>query len=102
MHRFALLLGATLALSGCSAHPLIDNMPASVGGLPEGTPARPATAAAYPAVHDMPPARSDAPLTEAEKKRLQDELVATRERNARRVVPVTTGSTQPSGGAQIP
>ena len=28
----------------------------SMGGLPEGTPARPATPAAYPAVHDMPPA----------------------------------------------
>jgi hypothetical protein len=70
-------------LGGCSSsHTIIDNLPASVGGLPEGTPARPATPAAYPAVHDMPPPRNDTPLSEAERARLKAELIATRDRNA--------------------
>jgi hypothetical protein len=97
-----LLVGAVL--SGCSSHLLVDNLPASVGGLPEGTPERPATPPSFPAVHDMPPARGDVPLNEAQKKRLQDELIATRERAARQAG--SAGSmaddTQPSGSARNP
>ena len=75
----AALLSAAM-LGGCSTYALIDSMPASVGGLPEAVPERPATPVAYPAVHDRPPAREDAPLTEQEKKRLQEELIAARAR----------------------
>ena len=78
----AALVSAAM-LCGCSTYALIDNMPAAVGGLPEGVPERPASPAAYPSVNDRPPAREDAPLSEAEKKRLQDELIATRTRAAR-------------------
>ena len=46
-------------LSGCAPGPMIDRLPADVGGLPAGAPARPATPYQYPAVHDMPPARAD-------------------------------------------
>ena len=48
-------------------------------GLPTGAPQRPVTPAAYPAVHAMPPARPAA-LTGAEQIRMEDELVAARNR----------------------
>jgi hypothetical protein len=57
-----------------------DYMPTAAGGLPEGTPERPTTPGAYPAVHDMPPARESAVLTSAEQKQLEDDLAAARKR----------------------
>jgi hypothetical protein len=67
-----LLLAGSAMLSGCSS--TIDHIPTAAGGLPQGVPQRPATPAAYPAVHDMPPTRADEPLSDAEKKRLREEL----------------------------
>lgn len=98
----ALLLAGAVAVSGCSAsHSLIDNVPPAVGGLPQGTPERPATPTQFPAVHDMPPARREAPLTEAEKQRLKDELIKSRNRAAKQATGAeSTGST--SGGARNP
>ena len=92
----ALLLAATLA--GCSS--VVDNIPTSVGGLPEGVPQRPATPPAYPAVHDMPPPREDGALSEAESKRLREDLKNTR--NRRR--PADGDRTPPAhaGGARNP
>lgn len=74
----ASLLGLTLA--GCSAAPLSDRLPESMGGLPADAPARPLTPYQYPAVHDMPPQRSNAPLSETEQVRLERELRAVRDR----------------------
>ncbi len=88
----ALLLAATLA--GCSS--VIDTVPSSVGGLPEGVPARPAVAPAYPAVHDLPAARRDGALNEAESKRLREELKNTRAR----IAPAEATGT--AGGARNP
>jgi len=87
----ALLLGGAAALSGCSSYTLIDALPQSVGGLPEGTPERSAAQRQYPAVHDLPPSRADTPLNEAEKKRLKDDLTAVRDRAARQA----TGAPEP-------
>jgi hypothetical protein len=100
----ALVLAGAAALAGCSSsYMVIDAMPSSVGGLPEHTPERPATPPAYPAVHDMPPGRSDVTLTDAEKKRLREELAATRERAARQAAnPDGTGATPASGNARNP
>ena len=96
----ALLLAGAATLSGCATYALIDSLPAAVGGLPEGAPERPATPQPYPAVHDMPPARSDTPLTEAERKRMKEELIAIRNRAARQAAsPEATGSTSSSGSA---
>jgi hypothetical protein len=50
--------------------------------LPQGVPERPAVQPAYPAVHDMPPARPTAIMTDEELKRAQAELVAARDRQA--------------------
>jgi hypothetical protein len=70
------LLAAALILAGCSASTIADHMPTAAGGLPEGAPARPATPAPYPAVHDLPPKRQDTVLSYEEQKKLEDDLVA--------------------------
>ena len=78
-------LAVLLALSvlpGCTTAD-IDKIPANIGGLPEGMPERPAVAPAYPAVHDMPPARKAAVLDEDEQRRLEADLIATRNRAAK-------------------
>ena len=51
---------------------------APVIGLPDSAPQRPVEAAAYPAVHDIPPPRAAAVLTEMEQQKLEDDLVAAR------------------------
>jgi hypothetical protein len=50
-----------------------------LGGLPTDTPERPATQLAYPAVHDMPPPRAKAVLTDDELKRAEQDLIAARD-----------------------
>jgi hypothetical protein len=58
---------------------MIDRMPADIGGLPAGAPARPAEPYQYPAVHDMPPDRATAPMSEDEQMRVERELQAARD-----------------------
>ena len=78
---FAVLV--TLAvLPGCTTAD-IDKIPTGIGGLPEGAPERPATAAAYPPVHDMPPVRAAPMLDEAQQKKLEADLIATRNRQSK-------------------
>jgi hypothetical protein len=73
-----MLLAAAIALVGC-ASTIGDSMPAAIGGLPENAPQRPATPPAYPSVHDNKPRdRSNAVLSGAEQKKLEDELAAAR------------------------
>jgi hypothetical protein len=90
----ALLFAAALILAGCSVGTIGDHIPAAAGGLPESTPQRPPTPPPYPAVHDMPPPRDSAALTDAERKKLEDDLVAARKR--------TEGAAKPAGGARNP
>ena len=78
----ALVGVGAMGLAGCST--VLSEMPSQVGGLPEGTPERSATPPAYPAVHDMPPPRPNAVLTEDEKKRVEAELATLRAEQARR------------------
>jgi len=59
-------------------------MPTQLGGLPTGTPQRATAAPEYPAVHDMPPPRATAVLTEDEKKKVEAELAAMRAEQERR------------------
>jgi hypothetical protein len=83
-----LLLGLTLAFAGAgplaSCSTMGGEIPTAAGGLPADVPERPQTAPAYPAVHDMPPARNTAVLTEEEKKRVEAELAIMREQQAKR------------------
>jgi len=78
----ALVCVGSVFLVSCSS--VLSEMPSQVGGLPAGTPERPAAAPAYPAVHDMPPPRATAVLTEEEKKKVEAELAAMRAEQARR------------------
>jgi len=79
---FGALLAAAMALSGCASY-LADSVPAAVGGLPEKIPPRSETAAEFPAVHDRPAPREQALLNEAERKKLKDDLTASRDRATR-------------------
>lgn len=92
----ALVLG--VALGGCSS--TIDQIPTSLGGLPEGVPQRPAVPPAYPAVHDMPAAREERPLTPEQRKALQEDLKRTRDRQTN--PDAETTSAAPRGGAGAP
>ena len=78
-----LALGAAAVLAGCSPGPLIDRIPEGAGGLPAGTPARSATSYQYPAVHDMPPARANPPMSEEEHVKLERDLAKLRDQQAR-------------------
>lgn len=74
--RAGLVVALLALLPACAS--TIGDLPAAVGGLPEGTPERSATPTAYPAVHDMPPQRSTAVMTDAEQKKTAAELTAAR------------------------
>jgi hypothetical protein len=78
----ALVCSIGLILASCAS--TLSELPPQAGGLPEGAPERPANALPYPAVHDMPPPRSTAVLTEEEKKKVEAELAAMRDQQARR------------------
>ncbi len=56
-------------------------------GVPAGAPARPLTPYDYPAVHDMPPDRASAPMTEDEQVRLEKDLANARDRQEGRPAP---------------
>jgi hypothetical protein len=77
-----LALAALASLPGCasmsqSAADKLSQMPAI--GLASNAPDRPAAPPAYPAVHDMPPARmGTAVLSDIEQQKLEDDLVAAR------------------------
>jgi hypothetical protein len=78
----AVVATAAAAVSGCTTH-IADNLPSAVGGLPEHTPARSATPVEFPAVGDRPQARAEGLLSEDERKKLKDDLTATRERTSK-------------------
>lgn len=71
-----LLLG--LALGGC-ASTIAD---APLVGLPANTPARPATPAEYLPVHDVPAPRPETVLDQAQRDKLEKDLLAARDRQA--------------------
>ncbi len=84
-----LAVGSATGLGGCSS--TLGSLPTELGGLPAGTPERPATPAAYPAVHDMPPPRPNTVLTEDEQKKTEAELAALRARQEKAAGMVVKG-----------
>ena len=73
-----LALALTASLGACVS--TVADLPPEVGGLPAGTPQRPAQPGVYPAVHDMPPPRPMVVMTEEERKKAEADLAALRER----------------------
>ncbi|RAI39025.1 hypothetical protein [Rhodoplanes roseus] len=84
-----MLIVAAGLLAGCSS--MLSEMPQQIGGLPAGAPERSAVPPAYPAVNDVPHARADRPLTDAERKKVQADLDAARAAAAKRA-----GATAPT------
>jgi hypothetical protein len=75
-----LALTLSLGLGGCASGGMLDQLPPALGGEPASLPPRPKTGYQYPAVHDMPPARANAPLSDGEQITLEKELQAARDR----------------------
>jgi hypothetical protein len=73
-----------------------DQLPTAAGGLPEGAPQRPAAPTDYPAVHDLPPPRTDTMLSAEEQKKLEQDLAAARDRAA------GAAAAKPAGSARSP
>ena len=80
------VFGLAAVLSACSPAPILDRLPSGMG-LPAGAPARPETPYDYPAVHDMPPDRAAAPMTEEEQVRMEKELATVRDNQESREQP---------------
>ncbi len=74
------IAGGVLALGGCSPAPVMERLPSEMGGLPPGAPAAPARPYRYPAVHDTPPPRATAPLTDEQQLTLEKQLQNVRKR----------------------
>jgi hypothetical protein len=73
------LLAFALALGGCSSISIAD-LP--LVGTPAGAPERPKEAGAYLPVHDLPPDREQSAIAPAERAKIQNELIAARDRQA--------------------
>lgn len=77
---FGLSLVLSLGLGGCASGGMLEQLPAGLGGEPSALPAKPKANYQYPAVHDMPPDRATAPLTDSEQVRIEKELQAARDK----------------------
>lgn len=89
--RFAPLLAFALAASLGACASTVAELPPQLGGLPAGTPERPAQAPAYPAVHDMPPPRPNTVLSDEERKKAEADLVALRARQEKAAAEAAKG-----------
>jgi hypothetical protein len=83
------LVPAIVAVGVCSCASISEKLAgtmseAPVVGVPTDTPARPADAMDFPAVHDMPPQRNSVLLTAIEQKKFEDDLLAARDEQQKR------------------
>ncbi|MGV3635365.1 MAG: hypothetical protein ACO1NY_13535 [Pseudorhodoplanes sp.] len=90
------LVLAAVLLSGCSTSDYA-NLPKELGGLPADAPQRPADPPAYPGVFETPPPRSAALLDAEQQKRLEADLTAIGNRQAKS----RTGSSSGKGSAAL-
>jgi len=68
------------ALSGCASMSEVVDTASQLPkvGLPANAPERPAQPMAFPAIHDVPPPRTAAVLTDIEQRKLETDLVSAR------------------------
>ena len=79
----ATVLALGLSAAGCaSSH--IDSIPQWAGGEPPGTPPRLASEMEYPPVNDRPPPRETRPIAVEEQAKLEKELAAARDVQAKK------------------
>lgn len=80
----AVLLASLVALSGCSS--TIADM-----AMPADAPARQKDASGYLPVHDLPPDRADPTIKPADQAKIEQELIAARERQAQASAAAASG-----------
>jgi hypothetical protein len=85
--KLALALSLGLAAAACSST-AIDGIPGWAGGEPAGAPPRLATELQYPPVNDRPPPRETHIVSEEEQARIERELAAARDTQARQAAQV--------------
>ena len=90
------------ALAGCSAGQLGDTLPNSMGGLPEGAPARPTTTRQFPAVHDMPAQRPTTPMSAEDQLKLEKDLQTARAKQEAIAAQPDPGTPAPPAAAKKP
>ena len=73
---FALSLAACGSMSEKMSTTMADN---SLIGMSANAPARPEAPPAFPAIHDIPPPRTNTTLTSTEQRKMEDDLVSARE-----------------------
>jgi hypothetical protein len=78
-------------MGGCAAGPSVlttapEALPESMGGLPADAPAAPKDPYRFPAVHDMPPARSDTPMSNDKLLKAEQDLQGARDRQMDKAV----------------
>jgi hypothetical protein len=83
----AALAALGVLMGGCAAGPSVlttapEALPESMGGLPANAPAAPKDPYKFPAVHDMPPARSDTPMSNDQLLKAEQDLQGARARQA--------------------
>jgi hypothetical protein len=81
---FVLLAAAAFVFAGCSS--TVDMLPEALGGLPSDAPKRPETSLPSPNVYEVRPTRQT-PLSNAEQKKLESDLMALRETEKQRANP---------------
>jgi hypothetical protein len=84
---FALVFALALSLAGCSSSH-IDSVPNWAGGEPQGAPARLATEMEYLPVNERPPARETKIVTVEEQAKIEHELAAARDVQAKQAAQV--------------
>ena len=66
--------------AGCAGATVADHVPTAIDGLPDAAPPRPGAPSAYPAVNEVPAPRDNKVLTSEEQYKIEDELIAARNR----------------------
>jgi hypothetical protein len=79
-------LVVALGAAGCST--AIDSVPSWAGGEPQGVPQRVANEMEYPPVHQRPPAPANKIVTVEEQTKIERELAAARDAQAKRAAQV--------------
>ena len=100
--RIAVALAAAVSLSACASisQQMADTLSrAPAIGLSSSAPERPAEPPAYPAVHDVPPPRTSSVLTLVEQQKVEDDLVAARDRQKTQTGPVQAERKKPPPAA---
>jgi hypothetical protein len=83
----AILFFLTLSASGCSTA-AVDSIPNWAGGKPEGAPPRLAAEMEYLPVNERPPARDTKIVTVEEQAKIEKELAAARDAQAKQAAQV--------------